>query len=163
MTDARKLMYKQGQVVVLNSGKYAGKKAVVLTNYFDGSKTKKFSHCLVAGVARYPRKITKDMSEQKIKRRIRVKPFVKYVNMNHLILTRYVVSENENSLKNLENKFNNQAKLNANSEVDKQAQKDPLVNEEFRKNFKKDIRKTFESLYNKLNFRKDQSLAEFQN
>ncbi len=95
MTDARRLMYKQGQVVVLNSGKYAGKKAIVLTNYHDGSKNKKFGHCLVAGVQRYPKKITKDMSEKKIQRSLKIKPFVKYVNMNHLILTRYVVSENE--------------------------------------------------------------------
>ncbi len=112
MTEAKRLIYKQGQVVVLNSGKYAGKKAVVLTNYFDGQKNKKFSHCLVAGVARYPRKITKDMSEKKIQRRIKVKPFVKYVNTNHLILTRYVVAENETVLKNLENQFNAQAKKN---------------------------------------------------
>ena len=158
MTDARKLVYKQGQVVVLNSGKYAGKKAVVLTNYFEGQKNKKFSHCLIAGVARYPRKITKDMSEKKIQRRIKVKPFVKYVNTNHLILTRYVVAENDSVLKNLENQFNAQSKKN----TDKQAQRDPLQNDEFKKNFKKDVRKAFEGMYKKLNFRSNQSLAEFQ-
>merc|ERR1719461_2434314 len=36
-------------------------------------------------------KIHKRMSKKKISRRTRVKPFVKYINYNHLMPTRYQV------------------------------------------------------------------------
>merc|ERR1711953_1368040 len=50
-----------------------------------------FSHCLVAGVDRAPLKVTKVMSKKKIAKRSRVKPFVRYVNYNHIMPTRYSV------------------------------------------------------------------------
>merc|ERR1719497_175641 len=50
-----------------------------------------FGHCLVAGVDRAPLKVTKTMSKKKISKRTRVKPFVKYVNYNHIMPTRYQV------------------------------------------------------------------------
>merc|ERR1712203_139111 len=50
-----------------------------------------FGHCLVAGVDRAPLKVTKRMSKKKISKRTRVKPFVKYVNFNHIMPTRYQV------------------------------------------------------------------------
>merc|ERR1719230_1522008 len=34
-------------------------------------------------------KVTKNMSKKKIAKRTRVKPFVKYINYNHLMPTRY--------------------------------------------------------------------------
>ena len=36
-----------------------------------------FSHALVAGIDRYPRKVTKKMSKKKIQKRSKVKPFLK--------------------------------------------------------------------------------------
>merc|ERR1712062_544546 len=44
-----------------------------------------------AGTARYPRKVTKDMGKKRITKRCRIKPFVKVVNYNHLMPTRYSV------------------------------------------------------------------------
>merc|ERR1711976_72557 len=38
-----------------------------------------------------PLKVTKKMSKKKIAKRTRVKPFVKYVNFNHMMPTRYSV------------------------------------------------------------------------
>ncbi len=84
-----KKFLKPGKVVIMLSGRYAGKKAVILKVYYEGSKSRKFGHCLVAGIERYPRKVTKKMTEQRVARRIRVKPFVKYVNFNHFLPTRY--------------------------------------------------------------------------
>merc|ERR1719252_424414 len=80
---------KFGRVVVLLQGRYAGKKAVVVKTYDDGSKARPFGHCLVAGVDRAPLKVTKRMSKKKIAKRTRVKPFVKYINYNHMMPTRY--------------------------------------------------------------------------
>jgi large subunit ribosomal protein L27e len=45
----------------------------------------------VAGIDRYPRKITKSMGEKKIAKRSLMKPFVKRVNFTHMMPTRYQV------------------------------------------------------------------------
>jgi len=82
---------KAGRVVVLLNGRYAGKKAIVVKTFDDGSKHRSFAHALVAGVDRAPLKCTKVMSKKKIAKRTRVKPFVKYVNYNHIMPTRYQV------------------------------------------------------------------------
>eukprot|EP00611_Tribonema_gayanum_P028395 TRINITY_DN7294_c0_g2_i1.p1 TRINITY_DN7294_c0_g2~~TRINITY_DN7294_c0_g2_i1.p1 ORF type:complete len:114 (-),score=56.40 TRINITY_DN7294_c0_g2_i1:117-458(-) len=54
-----------------------------------GSADRKFTHALVAGIDRYPRKVTKSMSKVKVAKRSKCKPFVKFVNVNHLMPTRY--------------------------------------------------------------------------
>jgi len=81
--------FKSGKVVVLLQGRYAGRKAVVVKAYDDGSSDRKFGHAVVAGIDRYPRKITKGMGEKKVKKRSIMKPFIKYVNYSHLMPTRY--------------------------------------------------------------------------
>merc|ERR1712160_231937 len=84
---------KSGKVVIILAGRHAGKKAVVVKNVEDGnSDDKRFSHCLVAGIARGPRKVTRGMSKKKVEKRSRtMKPFVKYMNVRHIFPTRYVV------------------------------------------------------------------------
>merc|ERR1712232_960157 len=57
----------------------------------DGTGDKRFSHCLVAGIARNPRKVTRSMSKKKIAKRSKMKPFIKYMNVRHVFPTRYVV------------------------------------------------------------------------
>eukprot|EP00434_Breviolum_minutum_P046157 symbB.v1.2.041588.t1/scaffold8380.1/size6587/1 len=47
---------KAGRIVVMLQGRYAGKKAVVVKAFDDGSKARSFGHCLVAGVDRAPLK-----------------------------------------------------------------------------------------------------------
>ncbi|KAL3903885.1 MAG: hypothetical protein SGILL_010275 [Bacillariaceae sp.] len=81
-----------GKVVIVLAGRHAGKKAVVVKTFDDGNSEKRFSHCLIAGLARNPRKITKTMSKKKVEKRTKtMKPFVKYVNVRHIFPTRYVV------------------------------------------------------------------------
>ena len=63
------------------------------------------------------------MSAKKIERRIKVKPFVKFVNYNHIIPTRYMVA-NDIDLKQV-------------------ASEDKMANKETRKQMKKEIRKIF--------------------
>eukprot|EP00088_Acartia_fossae_P070352 TRINITY_DN93_c0_g2_i2.p1 TRINITY_DN93_c0_g2~~TRINITY_DN93_c0_g2_i2.p1 ORF type:complete len:137 (+),score=47.01 TRINITY_DN93_c0_g2_i2:38-448(+) len=82
---------KAGKVVLLLSGRYAGRKAVVVRPSDDGTSDKPFSHALVAGIDRYPRKVTKRMSKKKLKSRSAIKPFLKVVNYNHVMPTRYSV------------------------------------------------------------------------
>ena len=61
-----KKFLKPGRVVVLLTGRYAGKKAVILKVYYEGSKFRKFGHCLLAGIERYPRRVNKSMDDKKI-------------------------------------------------------------------------------------------------
>lgn len=68
---------KSGKVVLVLSGRYAGRKAIILKNYDDGSSDKPYSHALVAGIDRYPRKVHKRMGKTKIKQRSKIKPFIK--------------------------------------------------------------------------------------
>ncbi|EJK63150.1 hypothetical protein THAOC_16211 [Thalassiosira oceanica] len=84
---------KSGKVVIILAGRYAGKKAVVVKNIEDGNgDDKRFSHCLVAGIARGPRKVTRGMSKKKVEKRSKtMKPFVKYINVRHVFPTRYQV------------------------------------------------------------------------
>eukprot|EP00920_Eleutheroschizon_duboscqi_P016692 GHVT01039531.1.p1 GENE.GHVT01039531.1~~GHVT01039531.1.p1 ORF type:complete len:147 (+),score=21.44 GHVT01039531.1:979-1419(+) len=82
---------KSGRVVVVLNGRMAGKKAVVV-NVWDGTKGRAFGHCLIAGVEKGPLKVHKKMSKKKIQRRCAIKPFVKYVNCNHVLPTRYMLS-----------------------------------------------------------------------
>jgi len=85
-------LLESGKVVIVLAGRYAGKKAVVVKTYDDGTDDKRFSHCLVAGVAKNPRKVTRAMSKKKVERRSKcMKPFVKYINVRHVFPTRYQV------------------------------------------------------------------------
>jgi len=69
------------------------------THFDDGNKERPYPHAIVAGIERYPLKITKGMGKKKIAKRSRVKPFVKVVNYNHLMPTRYTLELDQ--LKNL--------------------------------------------------------------
>ena len=46
-----------GKVVILLSGRYAGKKAVIVKNYDDGTSSRPYGHALVCGLAKEPRKV----------------------------------------------------------------------------------------------------------
>lgn len=80
---------KGGKVVVMLQGRYAGRKAVVVKVHEDGTNDRKFPHAVVAGIDRYPRKITKAMDAKKVAKRSIMKPFVKHVNLTHVMPTRY--------------------------------------------------------------------------
>eukprot|EP00041_Stephanoeca_diplocostata_P039584 m.1637108 g.1637108 ORF g.1637108 m.1637108 type:complete len:137 (+) comp25464_c0_seq1:66-476(+) len=82
---------KEKKVVIILSGRYAGKKAVIVKNFDEGDPTRPFGHALVAGVERCPLKVTKGMNKKLIAKRSRVKPFLKVVNYNHLMPTRYTL------------------------------------------------------------------------
>ncbi|OAF67537.1 60S ribosomal protein L27 [Intoshia linei] len=81
---------KKNRVVILLSGRHAGKKAVVLKCYDQGTTSRKFGCALVVGVERAPRKVTKSMSKSKILRQTRMKTFIKCVNYSHILPTRFV-------------------------------------------------------------------------
>ncbi|KAF9903638.1 hypothetical protein EC991_003503 [Linnemannia zychae] len=125
---------KANKVVVILNGRYAGKKAVVVKNsnpttcsFESGSKERGYGHAIVAGVERYPLKITKNMGKKRIAKRSKVKPFIKVINYNHMMPTRYGLE-----LENLK------------SVLTVDSFKEPTQREEA----KKAIKKLFEERYN---------------
>ncbi|EEC05422.1 60S ribosomal protein L27, putative [Ixodes scapularis] len=82
---------RPNKVVLILSGKYAGRKAVIVKNNDEGTPDKQYGHALVAGIDRYPRKVTRKMGKKKITKHNKIKPFLKVYNYNHLMPTRYMV------------------------------------------------------------------------
>ena len=80
---------------------------------------------MVAGIERYPLKVTRNMSSKRIERRTRMKPFIKHVNYNHLIPTRYMIANTEIDLKSV-------------------VTDDKLGTKESKKALKKEVRKMFQ-------------------
>ncbi|KAK2195307.1 bifunctional Eukaryotic Ribosomal Protein L27 [Babesia duncani] len=83
---------RPGRVVIILSGRRAGKKAVIVQVNENSTKEKPYAHCLVAGIEKPPMKVTKKMPKKKIEKRLKIKTFVKFININHVMPTRYVVT-----------------------------------------------------------------------
>ena len=96
------------QVAVVLQGRQAGKKVVVIKQVDEGTKDIPYPHAIVAGIERYPRKVTRRMGQKKVARRGKVKPFIKVrlicifgtlwrhsllqiINYSHLFPTRYAL------------------------------------------------------------------------
>ncbi|KAK3077561.1 60S ribosomal protein L27B, partial [Coniosporium uncinatum] len=82
---------KVGRVAIITRGRYAGKKVVICQPQDTGTKSHPFPHALVAGIERYPSQITRRMSKAKQAKKSKVKPFIKIVNYNHIMPTRYTL------------------------------------------------------------------------
>lgn len=67
---------KAGKVCIILAGRHAGKKAVILSGKEEGTKSRNYPYAIVAGVDRYPRKVSRRMSAKKVSKRSKVKPFV---------------------------------------------------------------------------------------
>jgi large subunit ribosomal protein L27e len=81
------------------NGRFAGKKAVIvrilekeLRGKREPGKPKKkevkFRRALIAGVKKYPKKVTNSMGKKKIAKKSSLKVFVKAVNLAHVLPTR---------------------------------------------------------------------------
>ncbi|KAK2077869.1 60S ribosomal protein L27 [Prototheca wickerhamii] len=82
---------KPGKVVILLTGRQAGKKAVIVKNFDDGHSSRPYGHALVLGLSKSPGKVTKSSSKKVQARRSKVKTFIKAVNYTHLMPTRYTL------------------------------------------------------------------------
>ncbi|KAK4789890.1 hypothetical protein SAY86_017194 [Trapa natans] len=82
---------KPNKAVIVLQGRYAGRKAVIVRSFDDGTRDRPYGHCLVAGIKKYPSKVIRKDSTKKAARKSRVKCFVKLVNYRHLMPTRYTL------------------------------------------------------------------------
>ncbi|XP_041366150.1 60S ribosomal protein L27-like [Gigantopelta aegis] len=128
---------KSGKVVLVLGGRFAGRKAIIVKNYDEGTQDKSYSHALVAGIERYPRKVTRRMGKKKIKNRSKIKTFLRVYNYNHLMPTRYSVDVNLE--KNL---------------VNKDAFRDPALKKKARREVKAKFEERYKSGKNRWFFQK---------
>lgn len=66
-------------------------KVVIIQPMDTGTKQHPFPYALVAGIERYPTKVTRRMGKKRMDKRSKVKPFIKMINYNHLMPTRYTL------------------------------------------------------------------------
>lgn len=91
-SDAKMVKFlKPGKAVILLQGRYAGRKAVIVRVFEEGTRDRPYGHCLVAGLAKYPKKVIRKDSAKKTAKKSRVKCFLKLVNFTHLMPTRYTL------------------------------------------------------------------------
>jgi large subunit ribosomal protein L27e len=90
---------KQNKIVLVLQGRHAGKAGIVVKT-FEGTQRHPFQHALVLGLERYPKKITNKMSKKKIRKRLRMKLFAKFINYTHLMPTRYSLTNKYVDTKN---------------------------------------------------------------
>lgn len=117
---------KPGRVCIVLNGRQAGKKCVITQNFDKGTTTKKFPLALVAGIQKYPLTVTKSMSKKKLARRSKIKTFIKYVNYNHLLPTRYIVNSFNLEKVKLDNIKEKDAKFSIKKEVKQEFEKQYL-------------------------------------
>ncbi|KAK3227317.1 hypothetical protein Dsin_007179 [Dipteronia sinensis] len=82
---------KPNKAVILLQGRYAGRKAVIIKSFDDGTRDRAYGHCLVAGIKKYPNKVIRKDNTKKTAKKSRVKAFIKLVNYQHLMPTRYTL------------------------------------------------------------------------
>jgi hypothetical protein len=104
------------------NGRYAGKKGIIIRSNYENSKDKKFPHCLVVGLSKSVKRVTKK-SLKRVEDRVRkiesskadaasvtaqlnklkrLGVFIKTYNMSHLLATRYKVEEDFGINNNIE-------------------------------------------------------------
>ncbi|MQM07309.1 hypothetical protein Taro_040149 [Colocasia esculenta] len=82
---------KPNKVIIVLQGRFASRKAVIVKNIDDGTHDRAYGDCLVAGIYKYPKKVIRKDSAKKTVKKSRMKAFVKLVNYNHIMPTRYAL------------------------------------------------------------------------
>ena len=90
-----KAIISVGRYVIMLGGRHAGKKALVVASYPNGTEDRKFPYCVVLGLEKGPKKITREMPQEVIVKRTQMKTFVKAINYNHVLLTRHVLKDDD--------------------------------------------------------------------
>ncbi|XP_044947598.1 60S ribosomal protein L27-like [Hordeum vulgare subsp. vulgare] len=85
------MFLKPAKAMILLPGRYAGKKAVIVRVFEEGTRDRPYGHCLVTGLAKYPKKVIRKDSAKKTAKKSHVKVFLKLVNFTHLMSTRYTL------------------------------------------------------------------------
>ncbi|KAE8787187.1 60S ribosomal protein L27-3 [Hordeum vulgare] len=77
---------KPGKAVILLQDRFAGKKAVIVRVFEEGTRDYPYGHCLVVGLAKYLKKVIRKDSAKKTTKKSHAKVFLKLVNFTHLTI-----------------------------------------------------------------------------
>ena len=77
---------QEKRVVILLTGRHAGKKAVIIKASDDGTSSRPYGHALVVGLDRSPRKVIRKSSEAKQAKAAKLRTFIKVVNYQVRVL-----------------------------------------------------------------------------
>merc|ERR1712137_1069907 len=88
-------IFRPGKVVVLLSGRHAGKKGIVVKDWTGGTDLRRYGHALVVCLAKLPRKVTRRQRQYARKKKSTLKICCKLINHNHLMPTRYTFEVDE--------------------------------------------------------------------
>ncbi|PIA37805.1 hypothetical protein AQUCO_03000381v1 [Aquilegia coerulea] len=108
---------KPNKAVIVLQGRFAGRKAVIIRQFDEGTRDRPYGHCLVAGIAKYPKKVIRKDSAKKTAKKSRVKAFIKLVNYNHIMPTRYTLDVDLKDVANLETFQSRDKKVTAAKEI----------------------------------------------
>nr|UXY87983.1 60S ribosomal protein L27 [Cryptomonas curvata] len=91
------LTYKQGRIVVVLNGRFSGCKAVIINNknLSIGKNSQIFESVCLLGIQKYPSNIKKKMNKAKQIKNHKIKIFLKSMNKNHFLPTRYNIDFGE--------------------------------------------------------------------
>ncbi|KAG0502468.1 hypothetical protein HPP92_002540 [Vanilla planifolia] len=104
---------KPGKAVIILNGRFAGRKAVIIRSFDDGTRDRPYGHCLVAGINKYPKKVIRKDSAKKTSKKSRVKAFIKVVNYTHIMPTRYTLDVDLKDIVTLESLQSRDKKVTA--------------------------------------------------
>ncbi|KAF5205497.1 60S ribosomal protein L27 [Thalictrum thalictroides] len=108
---------KPNKAVIVLQGRFAGRKAVIIRQFDEGTRERPYGHCLVAGISKYPKKVIRKDSAKKTAKKSRVKAFIKLVNYNHIMPTRYTLDVDLKDVANLETFQSRDKKVTAAKEI----------------------------------------------
>ena len=161
--------YKPGKIVIVLNGRFAGRKGIIVKSNYESVKDRKYSHCMVVGLSKGPRKATKkniaklqakikklesqDNTVDQIKKLKSFGVFIKNYNMSHLLATRYTLKDELGIAKSV-------AKID---ELDKKMKEDKIVIDNKEKNKKEDNAKELEALKEKYGKEQDEYKNEVRN
>lgn len=85
-----KCVYKKNMGVIVLKGRYAGKKAFIQL-FNKKSAECNYETAVIVGIEKGPKKAYVGMTEEEIKKRSRIRPFIKKINLGHILPTKYVI------------------------------------------------------------------------
>ncbi|KAE8646052.1 60S ribosomal protein L27 [Cucumis sativus] len=110
---------KPNKAVIVLQGRYAGRKAVIVRNFDEGTRDRPYGHCLVAGMKKYPSKVIRKDSKKKTEKKSRVKAFIKLENYQHIMPTRYTLDVDLKDVVNVDCLQSRVSKVSASKEIKK--------------------------------------------
>lgn len=100
--------FKKGRIVIILNGRHAGKKAIVIKDKISSGNNSLLNNIGIIGIKNLPSRESRKKQSGTVGSKRRIKVFLKLMNKNHVIPTRYFVDLNPNQqtlISNISNSF----------------------------------------------------------